>query len=88
MVAFDAMTKRKAISIAESYLKANPLNQKDYVWRLSEPEQVSVGWYFDYEIECAGAIPPDEWIEIGGAPGYLVPSDGTAPRDVSWEERR
>ena len=54
--------------------------------RVAPAHELGDAWYFDYAFENVRGLPASEWEGFGGAPGFIVPKDGAAPRDLSWEE--
>ncbi len=80
------MNADQAQSIANNYLESQPPPDPDYRWTLSAGLLVKDAWYFDYKFEHVHGIPESEWDEFTGAPGFVVPIDGSAPRDVSSAE--
>ena len=76
----------QAIKKAEEYLSAHPIEHPDYIWVTPEPKDFGDRWYFDYELEHKGALPPDQWDEFGGAPGFCVFKNTGAVADVTWDE--
>ncbi len=80
------MTYDEARAVANRHLEAEPFPHPDYRWRLSEGRSIPEGWYFDYCFEPNHPIPEAEREQLAGAPGFIVPSDGTEVRDVAWDE--
>ena len=80
------MTHEEARMRARHHLDDRPLDHPDYRWRLSDGVELPSGWYFDYVFEPLRPIPEAEWEQFAGAPGFFVPSDGSAVHDVSWDE--
>lgn len=80
------MNDSEARKKAAEYLAANPLENPDYSWVLSDSVDVGDSWYFDYSYEHNSDLPQDQWDAFGGAPGFFIDKVTGAIRDVSWEE--
>ncbi len=71
---------------AQQHLDDEPLGHADYRWRLTEGIEQPDGWYFAYSFEPVRPIPEAEWEQFGGAPGFIVASDGSGVRVISWDD--
>ena len=80
------MTREEATRIARRHLDAEPFPDPDYQWILAPAHELGDAWYFDYTFESVRGLPASEWEGYAGAPGFIVPKDGAAARDLSWEE--
>ncbi len=80
------MTYEEVRMRAQRHLDEEPLGHPDYRWRLSEGVELPDGWYFDYVFEPVRAVPEAESEQFAGATGYIVPSDGSEVRAISWDE--
>ena len=80
------MTYEEARMRAQQHLADEPLGDPDYRWRLADGVELPAGWYFDYVFEPVRPIPEAEGVQFGGAPGFIVLSDGSGVRTVSWDE--
>ncbi len=82
----ENMTREEATRSARRHLDAEPFPDPDYRWILAPAHDLGDAWYFDYSFENVRGLPASEWEGFVGAPGFIVPKDGAAPRDLSWEE--
>lgn len=80
------MTDGEARKRAQQHLETEPLDHPDYRWRLGEGVEQPDGWYFDFTFEPVRPLPESEWEQFCGAPGFVVPSDGSEIRVLSWED--
>lgn len=74
------------LTIARTHVAGRP-PITGFVWRLSQGQRVSTGWYFDYSFDRLPSNPPGPGSGIGGAPGFVVTDDGTI-KVVRWHELR
>jgi len=81
-----ALDYEQAVTVAKAFLAAEPFPYPEYRYALTIGQPTAGGWYFDYSIERIDGQPMSEREAFGGAPGYLVPSDGSKVRVISWEE--
>ena len=80
------MTYAEAHAIAQRHLDEEPFPHPSYRWQLSQGRELPDGWYFDYAYEPVRPIPESEREQFAGAPGFIVPQDGSAVHVVSWAE--
>ena len=80
------MTYQEALAAAQSHVAEAPLDHPDYRMSFSQGREIPEGWYFDYTIEPVRPIPESEQEQFAGAPGFIIPSSGAAPRVVTWDE--
>lgn len=80
------MTYEEACAIAQDHLDEQPFPHPDYRWRLTQGRELPDGWYFDYACEPVRSMPESEKEQFAGAPGFIVPQDGSGIHVVSWDE--
>jgi len=72
--------------IAEEHIAAQPQPHPDYRIALGAGREISMGWYFDYAIQCLKDIPEHQQERFGGAPGFVVCRDDGRVEVVAWRQ--